>query len=169
MANTQISFSCEEEPVHQKPLKKNDFLAQQEIVLIKPDKAKSTRGRKSLKDGEASAGKVNVPEDDVLFKKMYYPIGVVAEMFGVNPSLLRFWENEFDILHPKKNGKGDRLFRPEDIRNLKLIFHLLRERKYTIEGAKDFLKKSRRSDEKFTVVENLKKLKGFLLEMKAGL
>ena len=57
-------------------------------------------------------------------------------MFKVNISLVRFWENEFDILKPKKNGKGDRLFRPEDVKNLNLIYHLLREKKYTIDGAK---------------------------------
>jgi DNA-binding transcriptional MerR regulator len=95
-------------------------------------------------------------------------MGAVSEMFKVNLSLIRFWENEFDILNPKKNGKGDRLFRPEDIKNLKLIYHLLRERKYTIEGAKDFLKKSKHADKKFQMIESLKDLKSFLLELKAS-
>ncbi|HAO46953.1 MAG TPA: MerR family transcriptional regulator, partial [Ferruginibacter sp.] len=66
-------------------------------------------------------------------------------------------------------GKGDRLFRPEDIKNLKLIFHLLRERKYTMEGAKEFLKQNKRAEEKFQLIESLKKLKGFLNELKADL
>ena len=88
---------------------------------------------------------------------------------SVNQSLIRYWENEFDILKPRKNGKGDRLFRPEDIKNLKLIYHLLRERKYTLEGAKDFLKQNKRADEKFVLIESLKKLKGFLHELKADL
>ncbi|HMX81292.1 MAG TPA: MerR family transcriptional regulator, partial [Ferruginibacter sp.] len=99
----------------------------------------------------------------------YYTIGTVAEMFKVNQSLIRLWENEFDILKPRKNGKGDRLFRPEDVKNLKLIFHLLRERKYTMEGAREFLKQNKRAEEKFALIESLKKLKGFLQELKAGL
>jgi DNA-binding transcriptional MerR regulator len=90
-------------------------------------------------------------------------------MFKVNHSLIRFWENEFDILKPKKNGKGDRLFRPEDVKNLKLIYHLLRERKYTIDGAKEFLKKSKNADSKFETIESLKNLRSFLHELKAGL
>src|SRR5947207_2195978 len=94
---------------------------------------KSTRGRKSLKDF-SEADVITIPPDEELFKKMYYSIGDVAAMFKENASLIRYWENEFDILKPKKNKKGDRFFRPEDVKNLKLIHHLLRERKYTIEG-----------------------------------
>ncbi len=130
---------------------------------------KATRGRMSLKDSESGADLIEVPDDEVLFEKMYYPIGTVATMFKVNQSLIRFWENEFDILKPKKNGKGDRLFRPEDVKNLKLIYHLLRERKYTLEGAKDFLKNNKKANEKFAMIESLKKLKGFLNELKANL
>lgn len=130
---------------------------------------KSTRGRLSLKDAEVGADLIEIPEDEILFQKLYYPIGTVADMFKVNQSLIRFWENEFDILKPRKNGKGDRLFRPEDVKNLKLIYNLLRERKYTIEGAKDFLKNSKKADEKFAMIESLKKIKGFLLELKANL
>ncbi|MEI7736869.1 MAG: MerR family transcriptional regulator, partial [Ferruginibacter sp.] len=106
---------------------------------------KSTRGRMSLKDMDAGVDLIEIPEDEILFQKMYYSIGTVADMFKVNQSLLRFWENEFDILKPKKNGKGDRLFRPEDVKNLKLIYHLLRERKYTLVGAKDFLKHNKKA------------------------
>ena len=141
-------------------------------VVIKPKKKtnkKQTRGRMSLKDIDAGADLIEVPDDDVLFEKLYYPIGIVADMFKVNQSLIRFWENEFDVLKPKKNGKGDRLFRPEDVKNLKLIYHLLRERKYTIEGAKDFLKNNKKADEKFAMIESLKKLKFFLNELKANL
>jgi len=123
----------------------------------------------SLKEMDAGADLIEVPDDEVLFRKMYYSMSSVADMFKVNQSLLRFWENEFDILKPKKNGKGDRLFRPEDVKNLKLIYHLLRVRKYTIEGARDFLKKNKRADEKFEMIESLKKLKAFLNELKAGL
>lgn len=130
---------------------------------------KSTRGRMKLSEMAAGAELIQIPEDEILFSKRYYTIGSVSEMFRVNHSLLRFWENEFDILKPKKNGKGDRLFRPEDIKNLRLIYHLLRERKYTIEGAKDFLKKSKNAEKKFEIIESLKDLKGFLQELKASL
>jgi DNA-binding transcriptional MerR regulator len=132
-------------------------------------KTKSARGRMKLSDMAAGVEKVEVPDDDVLFSKRYYSIGAVTEMFKVNHSLIRFWENEFDILKPKKNGKGDRLFRPEDIKNLKFIFHLLRERKYTIDGAKEFLKKNKLAEKKFEMIESMKSLRGFLMEMKAGL
>ena len=132
-------------------------------------KLKSSRGRKSLKQYTIEADLIEIPEDEILFSKMYYPIGDVAEMFKVNPSLIRYWENEFDILKPKKNGKGDRFFRPEDVKNLKLIYHLLRERKYTIEGAKDFLKKNKGATAKFEMIRSLQKIKSFLLELKSNL
>ena len=96
-------------------------------------------------------------------------MGEVSIMFRVNQSLLRFWETEFDILQPKKNKKGDRYFRPVDIKNLHLIYHLLRQKKYTIEGAKDFLKKNKKADERFEVIQRLQQVKAFLLEMKAQL
>ncbi|RYD78832.1 MAG: MerR family transcriptional regulator, partial [Sphingobacteriales bacterium] len=99
----------------------------------------------------------------------YYGIGEVSAMFKVNISLIRFWENEFDILKPKKNGKGDRLFRPEDVKSLQLIYHLLREKKYSIAGAKDFLKKNKKNEESFAMIETLKKTKAFLLDLKANL
>jgi DNA-binding transcriptional MerR regulator len=94
---------------------------------------------------------------------------LVAEMFKVNISLIRFWEKEFDILKPKLNGKGDRHFRPEDVKNLKLIHHLLREKKYTIEGARDFLRKNKKTDEVFAIIEDLKKTKLFLTDLKLSL
>lgn len=90
-------------------------------------------------------------------------------MFHVNQSLIRFWENEFDIIKPKKNAKGDRLFRPEDIKNLQLIYHLLREKKFTIDGAKEFLKKNKKADERFAATQSLKRLREFLVELKANL
>lgn len=130
---------------------------------------KSTRGRKSLKEMEARADLIQVPEDEVLFQKQYYSIGEVADMFRVNQSLLRYWENEFDILQPRKNRKGDRHFRPVDIKNLELIHDLLRRRKLTIEGAKEFLKKNKQANERFAMIQSLQQLKGFLLEVKANL
>jgi DNA-binding transcriptional MerR regulator len=162
----QISFDFDDAPADK----------QQEVAVVvstavrtKTNNKKATRGRMSLKDMDAGVDLIEVPEDEVLYQKMYYAISVVADMFKVNQSLIRFWENEFDILKPKKNGKGDRLFRPEDIKNLKLIYHLLRERKYTLEGAKDFLKNNKKADEKFAMIESLKKIKGFLNEIKASL
>lgn len=132
-------------------------------------KIKSGRGRKSIKQISEEADLIQIPEDEILFLKHYYTMGEVAEMFRVNQSLLRFWEAEFDILQPKKNKKGDRYFRPVDIKNLHLIYHLLRQRKYTIEGAKDFLKNNKKSEEKFETIKKLEELKRFLLEMRANI
>jgi DNA-binding transcriptional MerR regulator len=131
-------------------------------------KAKSTRGRKSINQVAAEADLIKIPEDDVLFQKLYYSMGEVAAMFRVNPSLLRFWEAEFSIIQPRKNKKGDRYFRPADIKNLHLIYHLLRQRKYTIEGAKDFLKKNKNAEERFEMIKKLEQIKSFLTEMKNG-
>ena len=132
-------------------------------------RTKSTRGRKPLKSIELEAELVNIPEDAVLFQKQYYAIGEVAGMFGVNTSLIRFWANEFEMVQPRKNRKGDRHFRPVDIKNLLLIHDLLRRRKLTIEGAKDFLKKNKRAQERHEMIESLRKIKGFFLEVKANL
>ncbi len=112
---------------------------------------------------------IQVPDDEALYSKLYYPISDVAKMFNVNISLIRFWEKEFDILKPRKNRKGDRLFRPEDVKNLKLIYFLLKEKRYTIEGAKSFLKKGKKVSEQFETIELLKNIKSMLLELKAGL
>jgi DNA-binding transcriptional MerR regulator len=138
-------------------------------IKIDAEKTKSTRGRKSVKAMSEGVALIEVPADDILFQKMYYTIGKVADMFKVNQSLIRLWENEFDVLKPKKNGKGDRLFRPEDIKNIQLIYHLMRERKYTMEGAKDYIKNNKKATEKFSTIQSLKKLKEFLMELKASL
>jgi len=135
----------------------------------KKTKQSSTRGRRSLKEVAISADLIQVPEDEILFKKQYYSIGEVATMFRENQSLIRYWETEFDILQPTKNRKGDRFFRPVDVKNIVLIYDLLRRRKFTIEGAKDYLKNSKKTDEKFTIIQSLEKIKGFLLELKANL
>jgi DNA-binding transcriptional MerR regulator len=127
------------------------------------------RGRKSLKDISISKDQIQIPDDEILFKKQYYSIGEVAAMFRENQSLIRYWEIEFDILEPRKNRKGDRFFRPVDIKNLVLIYDLLRHRKFTIEGAKDYLKKNKNAEERFAAIQSLQKIKGFLLEIKASL
>lgn len=102
--------------------------------------------------------------------KLYYSIGEVAGIFEVNASLIRFWEKEFDILKPKKNNKGNRLFTVQDIDNLKIIFHLVKERGFTLEGAKNKLKNSKKETiEDIEVVNSLNKIKKFLLELKEEL
>ncbi|CAN5717894.1 hypothetical protein BH11BAC4_BH11BAC4_21520 [soil metagenome] len=160
----QETVVAEAEPV---PVKVS---AVKEKVIVKTEGLKkSARGRMKLSDMNAEAGKITIPDDAILFEKSYYSIGAVSEMFKLNQSLIRYWENEFDILKPKKNKKGDRFFRPEDVKNLKLIYQLLRERKYTIEGAKDFLKKNKNAEEKFAMTESLKQIKSFLNELKANL
>lgn len=134
-----------------------------------PKRIGSTRGRKSLKETAIAADLIQVPEDDVLFSKQYYSIGEVATMFRENQSLIRYWETEFDILQPRKNKKGDRFFRPVDIKNLVLIYDLLRRRKFTIEGAKDFLKRNKKAEDKFAMIQSLEKVKSFLLELRSNL
>lgn len=126
------------------------------------------RGRKPLTDPYDSEVLRSVGEMELV--KQYYGIGEVAEMFHVNASLIRYWENEFDVLKPKKNKKGDRLFRPEDIRNLQLIYHLLRERKYTIEGVRKKLKDDRKATEqRFEMVQSLQKVRRFLVQLREQL
>lgn len=90
-------------------------------------------------------------------------------MFREKQSLIRYWETEFDILKPRKNRKGDRHFRPIDIKNLVMIYDLLRRRKFTIEGAKEYLKKEKKAEEKFEMIQSLRKIREFMLELKASL
>ncbi|HVW97551.1 MAG TPA: MerR family transcriptional regulator [Mucilaginibacter sp.] len=108
-----------------------------------------------------------MPYKEREISKMYYTMGEVAILFDVNQSLIRFYEKEFDILQPKKNKKGNRYFTPEDIENLKIIFHLIRDKGYTLNGAKEYLKNniadSRDSQRVITSLENLKK---FLIEVR---
>jgi DNA-binding transcriptional MerR regulator len=102
--------------------------------------------------------------------KLYYSIGEVATMFNVNASLIRFWEKEFDIIKPKKNNKGNRLFTVQDIDNLKIIYHLVKERGFTLEGAKNKLKNNRKETiENVEIVQSLQQIKKFLLELKEEL
>ena len=103
-------------------------------------------------------------------ERLYYSIGEIAEMFKVNTSLIRFWENEFEILQPKKNKKGNRLFTPEDLKNLKIIFHLVKERGYTLEGAKKKLAGNKNDIEiQMQLKDTLTRMKGFLTELKESL
>lgn len=154
-------------PKKEKPVKEN--VAKPATSSSKKKKTNSARGRRSLKESALPAALIQVPDDETLFKKQYYSIGEVAAMFRENQSLIRYWETEFDILQPRKNRKGDRFFRPVDIKNIVLIYDLLRRRKFTIEGAKEFLRNSGKSDEKFAMIQSLEKIKSFLLELKASL
>ncbi len=100
-------------------------------------------------------------------EKLYYGIGEVAEAFGVNTSLIRFWEKEFDIIKPKKNAKGNRKFTPEDIKNLELIYHLVKERGFTLEGAKTHLKEEgRKTLDNFEIIRKLETIKSSLIQLK---
>ncbi len=102
--------------------------------------------------------------------KLYYAIGEVADMLGVNASLIRFWEKEFDIIQPQKNKKGNRLFTKKDIENLKLIHYLVKERGFTLEGARQKLKENPASAEQESeMAERLNKVRSFLVELKENL
>lgn len=99
--------------------------------------------------------------------KRYYKIGEVAKAFGVNTSLIRFWENEFDVLKPKKNKKGNRLFTPEDLKNLNMIYFLVKEKGFTLEGAKNKLKEN--PDDiysKHKIITRLEGIKNELIDIK---
>jgi len=99
--------------------------------------------------------------------KIYYTIGEVAEMFHVNTSLIRFWEKEFDIINPQKNKKGNRLFTKEDIDNFYIIFHLVKERGFTLQGAKEKLRGNKEDTiRQIEIVKRLNKIKDFLNEIK---
>lgn len=103
-------------------------------------------------------------------EKLFYTIGETAKIFNVNVSLIRFWEKEFDILKPKKNKKGNRLFVKKDIENIKTIFHLVKERGFTLSGAKTKLKENKKDTiDNIDIVNRLKKIKTFLLELKSEL
>ncbi len=109
-----------------------------------------------------------MPYKEKLIEKKYFSIGEVAELLDVATSLIRFWESEFDIIKPKKNRKGNRQFTREDIDNVKLIYHLVKEKGYTLQGAKDLLKNGNDSlKEKVEIITSLKKVKKFLLEIRA--
>jgi hypothetical protein len=134
------------------------------------EKIAGKRGRKSYSEIDTEVDLIEIPDEKVLSQKLYYTISEVASWFKVNTSLLRYWENEFDILKPRKTRKGDRLFRVEDIKNLQIIYFLLRQKKYSIEGARTYLKQNKsQADTQAQLVQTLTKFKTFLLELKAGL
>lgn len=134
-------------------------------------KVPSKRGRKSFKDMEAESDLIRIPDDEQLFSKQYYSMNEVSGMFNCNQSMLRMWANEFEkFLDPKKNKKGDRYFRPEDVKTLQLIHYLMRQRKFTMEGARDFLKNNKKKGvQHFEMITSLQKIRAFLLELRASL
>ncbi len=102
--------------------------------------------------------------------KLYYSIGEVAELFEVNASLIRFWEKEFDILKPQKNKKGNRIYTLKDIDDLRIIYHLVKERGYTLEGAREKIRKNREDVErKVEITDTLNHVREFLLEIRKEL
>lgn len=109
-----------------------------------------------------------MPYKEKIIEKKYFSIGEVAEMLDVATSLIRFWESEFDIIKPKKNRKGNRQFTREDIDNVKMIYHLVKEKGYTLQGAKDLLKNGNDTvKEKVEIIDSLKKVRDFLIEIRA--
>jgi DNA-binding transcriptional MerR regulator len=111
-----------------------------------------------------------MPYKDKEIEKLYYTIGEVAALFEVNASLIRFWEKEFEILQPTKNKKGNRLFTKEDIQNLKMIYHLVKERGFTLQGARDKLKESPEAvNGSVDAVQSLQRVRSFLLALKSEL
>ena len=107
--------------------------------------------------------KLNLPD------KLYYSIGEVARAFDVNTSLIRYWEQEFPIIRPKKNKKGNRYFTPEDISNLKIIYHPVKEKGYTLDGARIALTTNSKISETITIIDRLEFIKAELVKLKNSL
>jgi len=100
-------------------------------------------------------------------EKIYYSIGEVAEQFNVAPSLIRFWESEFELIQPKKNRKGNRQFTKEDIENVRTIYHLVKQKGFTLQGAKEMLRNDTQSvKDKMEIYDSLKKIRQFLVEVR---
>lgn len=111
-----------------------------------------------------------MPYKKPVIEKIYFPIGEVAEMFNVNTSLIRFWEKEFPSIKPHKNKKGNRLFTKDDLEQLKLIYHLVKERGMTLEGARKKLRENQEETvDNFAIVDRLKHIRQMLVEIKEEL
>lgn len=124
-----------------------------EVLSENPEKPKHLRCSMAYKEKE--------------IEKIYYSIGEVAEMFNVAPSLIRFWESEFEIIQPKKNRKGNRQFTKEDIENVRTIYHLVKEKGFTLQGAKEMLKNdSQAVKDKMEVIDSLRRIRHFLTEVR---
>ncbi|HAN00144.1 MAG TPA: MerR family transcriptional regulator [Marinilabiliales bacterium] len=111
-----------------------------------------------------------MPYKEQKIEKLFYTIGEVAAMFDVNTSLIRFWEKEFDIIKPKRNKKGNRLFTKQDVENFYIIYHLVKERGLTLDGARKKMKENREDTiNNFEVIQSLENIKALLLEVKESL
>lgn len=109
----------------------------------------------------------DMPYKEKEIEKQYYAIGEVAAMFEVAPSLIRFWETEFEQLKPRKSKKGNRQYTPKDIETLRTVYHLVKERGYTIQGAKEMLKnQSVQTKDKIEIIQSLEKVRAFLVGIK---
>lgn len=151
------------------------------LSTARPNRSKSYQGKISQKTKllltilaefyifkSQSASKVPYKEKEI--EKKYFTIGEVADELRVATSLIRFWESEFDIIKPKKNRKGNRQFTKEDIKNVKLIYHLVKEKGYTLQGARDFIKNDVDvASDKIELIESLKRIKGFLQKLREDL
>lgn len=150
------------------PEKPAEELQQKNVAELKEELTRRSGGGRRKLDAPVS-DEVVLPPDEELFKKTYYRIGEVSAMLHEQTSLIRYWTNEFKISNLRKNRKGDRYFRPQDVKTLYLIHHLLRVRKFTIEGAREFLKDEKAAMAKFETIESLEKLKLFLQQLKDNL
>ncbi len=104
---------------------------------------------------------INLPD------KRYYKIGEIAKAFEVNASLIRFWDKEFDVIQPKKNAKGNRMFTQEDVKNLQMIYHLVKEKGFTLEGARNKLKQNpEKLKDNHAIIARLEAVKDELLKIK---
>jgi DNA-binding transcriptional MerR regulator len=111
-----------------------------------------------------------MPYKEKQIEKLFYPIGKVAQMFDVSVSAIRYWEKEFDILKPKKNKKGNRMFTKKDVDNLRIIYHLTKERGFTLEGAKKKLRENKADTiDNVEIINHLKNIRQFLVEFREEL
>jgi len=111
-----------------------------------------------------------MPYKEYEIEKKYYSIGDVAKKFGVASSLIRYWEQEFPTISPKKNAKGNRCYTVEDVKEIEMVYHLVKEKGYTLQGAKDLIEKKRNeTEETKAVLDSLKKVRQFLIDLKQEL
>lgn len=99
-------------------------------------------------------------------EKKYYTIGEVADIFGVATSLIRFWEGQFDNIKPKKNKGGARRYMKDDIEQIRMIYHLVKEKGYTLQGAKEALENQVNIKDSIDAIDRLKKVREFLITLK---
>ena len=111
-----------------------------------------------------------MPYKEKKIEKLFYPIGEVAQMFDVSVSSIRYWEKEFNILKPKKNKKGNRMFTKKDVENLRIIYHLTKERGFTLEGAKKKLRENKTDTiDNIEIISHLKNIRKFLVDFREEL